>query len=97
MNKIHEAWARNGWTHREDGPAVISYWGNGKKSEEVWGYEGEFHRTNGPAIIEYDLHGNIVLEKYYINGERITKRELEKYNTINNLLNKVHGKKKVNL
>jgi hypothetical protein len=94
---VYEAWAKNGRTHRENGPAIINYWMNGLKSAEIWVYKNKLHRTDGPAVIEYDLYGDIELEEYYVNNIKITKEEFLKYNMINNLLNKVHGKKKITL
>jgi hypothetical protein len=40
---------RNGWRHREDGPAIE--WSNGTK---MWYRSGSLHRDDGPAVV-YDL------------------------------------------
>lgn len=56
--------------HREDGPAVNLYYGDGKISNEKYIINGELHREDGPAIIHYDYnYGFIKEEFYYKNGK----------------------------
>ena len=39
--------------HREDGPAVIRYYEDGKIKEETYYINDQWHRKNGPAYIYY--------------------------------------------
>ena len=56
--------------HREDGPAKIEYYINGKIEREEYYKEGVLHREDGPAKIEYWKNGNKSLEVYYIDGKQ---------------------------
>ncbi len=59
-----------GTYHREDGPAVISYWTSGKtRCEEYW-HDGKWHREDGPALIRYCKDGKIYREYYWQDGKR---------------------------
>lgn len=42
-----------GEPHREDGPAVIEYRGDGSIYRETWYRSGKLHRVGGPALIYY--------------------------------------------
>jgi len=50
---------KNGYYHREDGPAVIS------DKEERWYYEGLLHREDGPAVCNSEYN----VEEYWIHGK----------------------------
>ena len=64
--------------HREDGPAVISYYVNGSIEYEEYWYNNKKHRLNGPADIVYDKNGDIQNEWYYINNIQYTEEEYVK-------------------
>ena len=51
--KNYEEWTKNGKHHRKDGPAYISYYGNGKRCCKKWFINGVY--KNGKM---YDLNGN---------------------------------------
>jgi uncharacterized protein len=57
----------NSELHREDGPANIHYYKNGKVFIESYYIKGKRHRENGPADIWYYENGNIKTEMYFIN------------------------------
>lgn len=56
-----EEWTLNGFTHREDGPAVI--YPNGSK---YWYRYNQLHRLDGPAIMRYNN-----TYEWYIEGRRM--------------------------
>jgi len=64
--------------HREDGPAIISYYHNGNIEYEGYKIDDKGHRLNGPADICYDINGNITYVEYCINGIAYTKEQYEK-------------------
>src|SRR5690554_3513272 len=37
-------WYKDGYKHKEDGPAEIGWYENGTKSHEFWYYKGNFYR-----------------------------------------------------
>lgn len=55
-----EKWYRNGYMHRDNGPAYIT---RGKKIQK-WFVNGRCHRLNGPAEIWYDI------KSWYVKGKR---------------------------
>ena len=55
------------------------YDGTKKKCWEYYKLNDKYHRENGPASIHYYESGNIECERYYINGELLTKQEFDKY------------------
>jgi len=59
---------RNEVFHRDDGPAVIILFPNGKIKEEIYFIEGKKHRENGPAVIFYSESGIIIRQEYFIKG-----------------------------
>jgi antitoxin component YwqK of YwqJK toxin-antitoxin module len=66
---------KNGFLHREDGPAIIDYYKNGNiKYEEYW-LNNKRHREDGPAYIEYDKNGNIKYKSYWLNNELLTEQK----------------------
>lgn len=66
---------RNKSWHREEAPAWIEYYENGKVRYEEWYLNDKRHRKNGSAIIEYYEDGKVVYEKYYLYGKELTKEE----------------------
>ena len=44
-----EEWYQHGKLHREDGPAIIDYYGS-----QYWFLNGKRHRTDGPAVVHHD-------------------------------------------
>jgi antitoxin component YwqK of YwqJK toxin-antitoxin module len=61
---------KNGKLHREDGPAVIKYFEDGKIQKEHYFRMNEYHRLDGPALIIYDENGSIKYQEYWIHGMR---------------------------
>jgi hypothetical protein len=55
---------KDGFYHREDGPAVTFYDGHSQIVEEHYCQHGENHRVDGPAIIWYNRDGVIEQEQY---------------------------------
>jgi len=76
-----------GKQHREDGPAVISSWG-----DEYWWINGKLHREGGPAIIfsngrkEWWINGKLHRE-----GGPAIETEITKHWYINGLLHREDG------
>jgi hypothetical protein len=69
-------YSKNGFLHREDGPAYIM-----EGEYAAWFIDGLRHREDGPAIEYYDK-GELWMWAYYYNGERInisTAKEFEQY------------------
>jgi len=52
--------------HREDGPAKISYYNNGKVSLEEYWCNNKKHRLDGPAYINYDRNGIVRYVEYWL-------------------------------
>ena len=50
--------------HREDGPAIINYNGDGSIAYEYWYINGVQHREDGPASIRYYEDGSIHYEAW---------------------------------
>ncbi len=55
----NKSWYRNGYLHREDGPAMVISDGT-----QYWCLNGKLHREDGPAV-EYSDGGKV----WYKNGE----------------------------
>ena len=66
-NGNYQEWWQNGHLHREDGPATT--YENGQRE---WWINGNLHRIDGPAI-ELNAYG--YKDRYFIDGEEITKEE----------------------
>ena len=64
-----EVWYHKKQLHREDGPAIIEYYEDGKIKIEKYIINNNQHREDGPAIIEYYEDGKIKIEKYIINDK----------------------------
>lgn len=60
-----EEWMLNGKLHREDGPAIISYYTDGGIKEQQWWINDEQHREDGPAVITYYPNGNVNSESWW--------------------------------
>ena len=56
--------------HRIDGPAVTTYWPDGKIQELLYYVEGKKHRTDGPAVIKYHSDGTVAKEEYWTDNVR---------------------------
>lgn len=64
-------WVMWGGVHnREDGPARIMYYSDGKVKSEEWMKLGKLHRTEGPAETDYYPDGSIEQETWWINQEQ---------------------------
>ena len=49
---------------------ITSRFKNGKTHSVVYLNDAGFvHREDGPAIIEYDTNGDIISEKFFLNGK----------------------------
>jgi len=77
-NFIYDEIYNNLTCHREDGPAYIRYYNNGKVAYEEYWYNNKKHRLDGPSDIEYDTYGNIKKVEYYINNISYTKEQYDK-------------------
>ena len=62
---------KGSYTHREDGPAVICYFLDGKVEIERYYKNGALHREDGPAVIRYGVWGSIRHQEYWEKGKRI--------------------------
>lgn len=70
-HKRRELWRLDNTLHREDGPARIEYFPDGRdqKSLEFWYLDGTLHRLDGPAKISYLRDGSIEWEEWWLNGQ----------------------------
>ena len=74
-----------------DQPAFIHYFSSSfKKISYKWWYKhGRPHRLTGPAYISYRINGDILTEKYYLNGKKLMKNdwniEVNRIKMLNNL------------
>ena len=68
---LRVSWYKNGLLHREEAPALIVYFSDGRISIETWYKNGKEHREEGPALIEYFNDGRIQREEYWVNGKEI--------------------------
>lgn len=57
-----------GELHRENGPAIVHFHGR-----KAWFIHGIRHREDGPAVDDG------IIQRYWINGEVLTKSEWEEY------------------
>lgn len=73
-NKIYQkTWTnKKGKAHRDEnlGPAIITYYQNGKVEKEEYVKDNQTHRENGPAFIKYDEEGNIHIEQWWEKGRK---------------------------
>lgn len=57
-------------THRDNKPAIITYYENGNLQSEAWvRYDNYYRDDNLPAFIRYDDNGNISLSIWYKDGQ----------------------------
>lgn len=73
-----EEWHQHGQLHRIGKPASIRYH-NGRRDHivyEGWSVHGKKHCEIGPAVI-LRLVGGSVIEKWFLDGEEMTKEEWE--------------------
>jgi hypothetical protein len=66
---IKEEWKVDMVTHRDDGPAIVTYFDNGVKMKVEWFLNGKLHCEDGPAFITYDDTGEVKTSEWYLNGE----------------------------
>ena len=70
-----EVYIFNNEYHREDGPAIISYYTHTIKNTICSKYyynNGKLHNESGPAYVWYLDDEEVLEKKYYINGKCIT-------------------------
>lgn len=60
---------KNNRFHREDGPAVQSWYANGVLNEERWCINGGEHRLDGPSYRGWDEDGRLKVEVWKKDGE----------------------------
>lgn len=63
--------------HREDGPAVIKYYRNGKISYHSYWVNDKCHREDGPARTWYDKDGYKTREQFWLHGCKLTEKEFK--------------------
>ena len=68
-NINREEYRINGKSHRNDGPACISYYENGNIKYQIYYLNGQRHCEGGHASIRYYENGNIEYQIYYLNGK----------------------------
>lgn len=61
---------KNDEIHREDGPAVINYFTNGKVHYQIYLVNNVRHRIDGPSYSRFDDVGFIKTQEYYKNNVR---------------------------
>ena len=71
-----EYW-NNGKKHRLDGPAFLCYYKNGNIQTEMHFSYSILHREDGPAIVDYNTNQSIFNDYFYINGNKISKKQLK--------------------
>jgi len=81
-------WYQMGKNHREDAPAVITYYENGKVMEEKWYYKGLLHNVKGPAITKYEENGTIKHKEYWYMGRKTDEETIKKYQKMENCTEK---------
>ena len=62
----------NGLLHRVLGPAVTTWYGNGKVESREYYIRGVLHKDNGPALVRWDDEGGYQSKDYYENGRLIS-------------------------
>ena len=66
---IMKKWCLYGELHREDGPALRSFY-QGEVWLEEWYHHGKLHGENGPAVRCFNHQGNVGKEVWYRHGMR---------------------------
>jgi len=72
-----EKYFLNGKQHRENGPAIISYYKNGELNGEWYFFNDKQHREDGSALIHYYKDGKIMRKEYWLMGELISESSEE--------------------
>ena len=72
-------WELDNKSHREHGPAIVSYT-NGLIESELWSLNGSTHRIDGPAFTRYYEGGND--KEWYVMGKKITKKDFTSWEMI---------------
>ena len=89
LTKMEERYFVNGNLHKEEGPAIIEYYLNGRIKYEVYYCYNMIHNSIGPAHIRYSAIGEIISKNYFINGcmlPTVTDNEsLKRYIKLNNI------------
>jgi hypothetical protein len=63
---IKEVWLTDGIIHRDDGPAVVTYYDNNYVKSMEWYLNGKRRRNDrGPTIITRHSNGNIDQERWH--------------------------------
>ena len=70
-----EYWCVGGRLHREDGPARIWYYEDGRVAYKEWRLNGVLHREDGPVCIRYYEDGSVWYDEWYVDGKHLTKDE----------------------
>ena len=73
------------------GPHQVSYHTNGQIQQQKWLKNDMVHRLDGPAVIMYDKQGKITRQLFYIDSEKISKKEFEKIKKQRELIEKLSG------
>jgi hypothetical protein len=66
---LREVYHIQGVCHREDGPAVIGYYGNGNIAFEEYHINNKRHGIDGPSFVQYRLDGSRKFESWYKDGK----------------------------
>src|ERR1035437_4084494 len=75
VDGIGKVWHRNGFSHREDGPAY-----EGEDGTRSWHLDGLRHRADGPAIVWAD--GKV---EYWIDGKQATRNQIVEIKSVQRL------------
>ena len=66
---LSDMWVLDEYLHKEDGPALITYYENGAANTIHYYINGKLHNVNGPAYIEFFKEtGGLKKVIYYKNG-----------------------------
>lgn len=69
--KSEESWTDDdGNFHRDDGPAIITYYPSGEVWKKLWFFHNIHYNSSGPSTIEYHTNGNVCTEKWQNNHHR---------------------------
>jgi len=66
-----EKWERDGWLHRQGGPAWRSWTPEGLLVEEEWCIRGVLYRADGPAWRKWDEYGRLLTAQRWVRGIQI--------------------------
>jgi hypothetical protein len=66
---LHKIWINEeGYRHRDNGPADVSFYPNGLIAREIFYSNGSIHRKDGPAWINHNTDRSIGFEGFYLQG-----------------------------